>query len=115
MAIVRRFGGAMNLNVHVHALVMDGVFVSEGASLRFWPAPRLTDLDVAEVLATIVPRVGRLLERRGLGEDDGASGPDGGVEESPVLAGLAGPFALGFRADRSGGAAGRASRANGRA
>ncbi len=59
VAIVQRFGGAMNLNVHIHALVMDGVFVSDGASLRFWPSPPPTDLDVAEVLATIVPRVGR--------------------------------------------------------
>jgi hypothetical protein len=33
--------------------------------------PVLQDLDVAEVLATIVPRVRRLPERRGLGDDDG--------------------------------------------
>ena len=105
VAIVQRFGGAMNLNVHVHTLVMDGVFVRDGASLRFWPAPPLTDLDVAEVLATIVPRVGRLLDHRGLGENDDASGPDGWAEASPVLAGLAaasvqGRFALGARAGR---------------
>jgi hypothetical protein len=27
VAIVQRFGGALNLNVHLHALVLDGVFV----------------------------------------------------------------------------------------
>ena len=26
VAIVQRFGGALNLNVHMHALVLDGVF-----------------------------------------------------------------------------------------
>jgi hypothetical protein len=26
VAVVQRFGGALNLNVHVHALVLDGVF-----------------------------------------------------------------------------------------
>jgi hypothetical protein len=26
VAIVQRFGGALNLNIHVHALVLDGVF-----------------------------------------------------------------------------------------
>jgi hypothetical protein len=88
VAIVQRFGGAMNLNLHIHALVMDGVG-SDGTHLRFWPSPPPTDLDVAEVLATIVPRVGRLLERRGAGEADGASGVDRWAEESPVLAGLA--------------------------
>jgi hypothetical protein len=106
VTIVRRFGGAMNLNVHFHALAMDGVFVSDGAGLRFWPAPPPTDFDVAEVPTTIVPRVGRLLERRGAGDDDGASGADSWAEESAVLAGLATAsvqrrFALGVRAGRS--------------
>ncbi len=86
MAVVQRFGGALNLNVHVHALAIDGVFARDGAGVRFWPAPVLHDLDVAEVLATIVARVRRLLERRGMGagdEDGGAS--DGGAEDLPVL------------------------------
>jgi hypothetical protein len=106
MAVVQRFGGALNLNVHVHALAIDGVFARDGAGVRFWPAPVLHDLDVAEVLATIVPRVRRLLERRGMGAgDEDAGAPDGGAEEMPVLAGLAaasvqGTFALGARVGR---------------
>jgi len=44
---------------------MDGVFARHGADVRFCPAPLLTAADVADVLATIVPRVRRLLERRG--------------------------------------------------
>jgi hypothetical protein len=106
VAVVQRFGGAMNLNVHVHALVIDGVFARDGAGVRFWPAPVLHDLDVAEVLATIVPRVRRLLERRGMGKaDEDAGAPDGGAEDMPALAGLAaasvqGTCALGVRAGR---------------
>ena len=62
VAIVQRFGGALNLNVHVHALVLDGVFAQDRAgALTFHPAPRLTALDVAEVLATVEPRITRLL------------------------------------------------------
>jgi hypothetical protein len=30
MAILQRFGAALNLNVHVHALVLDGVYVEAG-------------------------------------------------------------------------------------
>ena len=30
VAIIQRFGGALNLNVHIHALVLDGVFVVAG-------------------------------------------------------------------------------------
>jgi hypothetical protein len=58
--------------------------------LAFHPVPRLTALDVAEVLATMEPRIRRLLERRGLGDrDDEGGAPDAWVEEAPVLAGLA--------------------------
>ena len=90
VAIVQRFGGALNLNVHIHALVMDGIFARDAAgALVFHPAPRLTDLDVAEVLATVEPRIRRLLDRRGLGDRDEASGEDAWAIEAPVLAGLA--------------------------
>jgi hypothetical protein len=90
-AIVQRFGGALNLNVHVHALVLDGVFARERTgALAFHPVPRLTALDVAEVLATVEPRIRRLLERRGLGDrDDEGGASNAWAEEAPVLAGLA--------------------------
>lgn len=73
-AVIQGFGGALSLNLHIHALVLDGVFARNHAgALNFQPAPRLTALDVAEVLATVEPRIKRLLDRRGLGEgDDGA-------------------------------------------
>ena len=78
VAVIQRFGGALNLNLHVHALVLDGVFARNRAGgLGFHPTPRLAALDVAEVLATVEPRVKRLLDRRGLGEgDDDGSAPD---------------------------------------
>jgi hypothetical protein len=39
VAIIQRFGAALNLNVHVHALVLDGVYVHNGESgLCFHPA-----------------------------------------------------------------------------
>ena len=107
IAIVQRFGGAMNLNVHVHALVIDGVFARDGPDVRFCPAPLLTAADVADVLATIVPRVTHLLERRGLGDgEEGANAADEWAEDAPVLAGMAGAssvqgtFALGPRAGK---------------
>ena len=91
VAVIQRFGGALNLNVHIHALVVDGVFARNRAgALHFHPVARLTALDVAEVLATVEPGITRLLARRGLGdgEDDG-SASDAWAEEAPVLAGLA--------------------------
>jgi hypothetical protein len=53
VAVLQRFSGALNLNVHVHALVLDGVFAKDRAGApAFHPVPGLTALDVAEVLAT---------------------------------------------------------------
>ena len=83
---------------------MDGVFARAGDGVAFVPSPPLADLDVAEVLATVVPRVGRLLARHGLGDgDDGVSAPDAWAEEAPILAGIAaasvrGTLAMGPRA-----------------
>jgi hypothetical protein len=87
--VVQRFGGALNLNVHFHALVLDGVFVRAcDGGLRFHRAPAPTEADVADVLATILPGLQARLARHGLADDDGA-GADGSAEAAPGLAGLA--------------------------
>lgn len=65
VAIVQRFGGALNLNVHLHALVLDGVFVLDEGVVKFHPVRRLMREDVAAVVALIARRVERLLGRRG--------------------------------------------------
>ena len=66
VVMIQRFGGALNLTVHLHALGIDGVFERAGERLVFHPAGRLTREDVAAVVAVAVRRIGRLLERRGL-------------------------------------------------
>lgn len=66
VVVIQRFGGALNLNVHFHALVLDGVFASgDAADPEFHPTRRLTALDVAEVLAAIEALVARRLRRMG--------------------------------------------------
>jgi hypothetical protein len=104
VVIIQRFRGALNLNVHLPALVLDGVFAMDGRVAAFHPMRRLTREDVAGVVVLIARRVERLLERRGLGggaESIGA--PDFWSEEAPVLAAVAaasvdGRVALGPRA-----------------
>ena len=90
--------------VHFHTLVLDGVFSeARPGPLTFHPAPPPSDEDVAQVLATVRARVGRLLARRPLEPDDDRAPPDPLSETSPVLAGLVsasvqGRVALGPRA-----------------
>src|SRR5881409_2717047 len=100
---VQRFGGAVNVHVHFHTLVLDGVFVHEpDGTLRFHPASPPTDDDVRRVVA----RVRRRLERLGL--TDATVADENGdplANESPALAGLSraavlGQAALGRRAGR---------------
>ena len=38
VTFVQRFGSALNLNVHFHCVLPDGIFVREGGSVRFLPA-----------------------------------------------------------------------------
>src|SRR5882724_1166376 len=92
VTVVQRAGSGLNVNLHFHTLVLDGVFTEEPrGALAFHPAPAPTDAEVAAALATIRQRVHRLLVRRGLEPGDDATGPaDRLADESPVLAGIVG-------------------------
>src|SRR4030095_4081302 len=82
------FGSALNLNVHVHALV-DGVYAEDGlGGLCCHPATPPTEEEMDALLGTIARRIDRLLARRGVVEG-GDHGPDRWSEEAPVLAGIA--------------------------
>jgi len=103
VTVIQRFASGLNLNVHFHTLVLDGVFTDTPQGLGFHPAPPPSDADVAQVLARVQRAVQRLLVRRGLhpAPDDGPRDPL--VEVSPVLAGVVGAsvhgrIALGPRA-----------------
>jgi hypothetical protein len=89
VAILQRFGAALNLNVHIHALVLDGVYVEDaGGGLAFHALAAPTDESMVRVLAVVAARIRRLLERHGHGE----AGPDDRAEDAwgGDAAGLAG-------------------------
>jgi len=47
LTVIQRFGGALNLNIHFHTLVLDGVFTTAGPEgVRFYPTPPPTDAEV---------------------------------------------------------------------
>ena len=78
VTIVQRFGAALNLNVHIHALVMDGVFVPDSArGVRFCPVQPMGADDVAALLTTLERRIEKLLARRGVSDgNEGCDVPD---------------------------------------
>lgn len=108
VVIVQRFGSALNLNVHLHAMGLDGVFATDAEGIvQFHAAPTYAAPDLTPLLVTIASRLQRLLVRRGVSDgSDGVDALDPWADEAPTLAGLAaasvrGVAALGPRAGRS--------------
>jgi hypothetical protein len=86
VVVAQRFGSALNLNLHFHALVLDGVYASTGPCERpaFHATATLSDRDVVEVTALLHRRILRYLARRGRlprAEDGREAEPD-----EPLLA-----------------------------
>jgi hypothetical protein len=104
VTFVQRFGAALNLNVHFHALLLDGVYApGPSGPLRFHPLPPPEDAEVERVVGQVARRLARLLERRGLGPEADPTEADPLAEEQPLLARLygasvAGRIAMGRRA-----------------
>jgi len=106
VTFVQRFGDALNLNVHFHSLLLDGVYAQgPGGALRFHPLPPPEDAEVERLVGQVARRIARLLERRGLGSQSDPMEADPLAEEQPLLAQLygasvAGRIASGRRAGR---------------
>jgi hypothetical protein len=66
VTLIQRFGSAANLNIHLHCLVLDGVYRinSQGAPV-FQQARAPSVEELQSVLAKIITRLLRLLTRRG--------------------------------------------------
>ena len=90
VTLIQRFGSAANLNIHLHCLVLDGVYRrgTEGAP-EFVEVPAPTDEALQSVLHKIITRTMQLLTRRGvLVEEEGPTNMadnDGDSDEARVL------------------------------
>ena len=90
VVFVQRFGDALNLNVHFHALVLDGVYDARGEGRpEFHALGPPSDEELAGIAARIARRVARALTRRGLGPEEDAAATDPLAANEPWLAALA--------------------------
>jgi hypothetical protein len=71
IAFTQRAGSALNLNPHLHVLMVDGVFTEVGGTALFRNLPPLTDADVSTLAEAIAKKVMALLVREGLLSKDG--------------------------------------------
>ncbi|MEZ5659717.1 MAG: transposase [Burkholderiaceae bacterium] len=65
VTLIQRFGSAANLNIHLHCLVLDGVYRCEGeGEPQFVAVAAPTDEELAGLLQTMISRILRMLTRR---------------------------------------------------
>ena len=88
--LIQRFGSAANLNVHLHGLVLDGVYRcgADGAP-SFVEVDAPTDDELRTLLQSLISRLMKLLTRRGvlveeMGQTDLAE-PDADADEARTL------------------------------
>ena len=90
VTLIQRFGSAANLNIHLHCLVLDGVYRcnTEGEPV-FIEVPAPTDEALQTVLHKIITRLMKLLTRKGvLVEEHGQTyiaDDDADLDEARVL------------------------------
>ena len=93
---VQRFGSALNLNVHFHSLVLDGVYVPGAFGHPAFMALKPPDLDDLNLLASrIATAILGLLRRRRIWLDDLFEDEDPVAQHSSSLAGMARASILG--------------------
>ena len=94
-----RESGLEDLNVHFHMLLLDGVYVADGDSVRWVPVPPPTTEEVQEVVTQIAWTVERWLGTQGYAADEPCE-EDQDDDANGVLlsASVAGRVALGVRA-----------------
>jgi hypothetical protein len=65
---LQQFGSSINLNLHIHSVIIDGVHADPrntgGPTFHALSAP--ADQEIARVTAAVAKRIVRLLTRRGL-------------------------------------------------
>jgi hypothetical protein len=66
VTLIQRFGSAANLNIHLHCLVLDGVYLKRDGAAVFHEAAAPTSAELQALLAKIISRIMRLLTRQGI-------------------------------------------------
>lgn len=71
VTLIQRFGSALNLNVHLHMIFVDGVYLTGGVGPPvFRPVPAPGTAELQALVQQIAERLGRQLEKRSLIERD---------------------------------------------
>ena len=74
ITLIQRFGSAANLNIHLHCLVLDGVYRVQDGAAEFHSVRSPTTEQLQNLLSQIIQRIMKVLTRNGaLIEEEGMS------------------------------------------
>ncbi len=65
ITFIHQFGSALNIHLHFHCCIIDGIFAAQGEGIQFYETTALNIADIARVQERVRKRVLRLFERRG--------------------------------------------------
>ncbi len=99
VTFIQRFGSALNLNIHFHTLVPDGVFVETDAGYIFCRQSLPSHEELTHLAAKIHKKVLKCIEIMGLNEDFQESFDEEGLGEISSLS-IASKSGFGERAGR---------------
>ena len=88
VTLIQRFGSALNLNIHFHMLILDGVYAEDNyGKIRFHRIKSPNKSELTVLAHRISQRVASFLEREGLLVRDVESAylSLDGLEEDPML------------------------------
>ena len=89
VTFIQRFGSALNLNLHLHMVVIDGVYAADDdGNPQFQALLAPGDQEIAQLTASLAEHIPKLLQRRGLGPDSDPEESDPLWRDQPWLAGL---------------------------
>jgi putative transposase/transposase-like zinc-binding protein len=89
VSFIQRFDSALRLNLHIHSLIIDGVYAAgDDDQPHFQVLPAPDDEEITRVTALLAQRIRKFLQRRGLGPESDPEESDPLVRDQPWLAGL---------------------------
>ncbi len=70
VTILQHFGGSLNVNLHMHMLLLEGGYYDTPEGPKFWWIEAPTDQEIQELVKIIAERVIRFLKKQGYFADD---------------------------------------------
>jgi len=96
VSFIQRFGSALDLNVHIHAILLNGIYAADDEGRPHFQALLSPDNEeVARVTASLAKAITDFLRRRGLGPERDREESDPLSRDQPWLAGLYAASVLG--------------------